>query len=649
MTLFAYPEQQQQTQQAFQRFTRAQNSHNPAILANIRPSVAQSWQRSKENGINPEWLATPSRLNAQALQAQYVQHNLLLTAAKPVWQQISNDFGKHSQHLTVLTTPQGDILHTQGNTQLMTAAEQIGLSPAGEWQEQHCGTNAIGTALRTHSPIQILGQEHYCQGMKQWSCSAAPIYYPGHNILMGILDLSSLASHHHPNHLRQAIHYASLIEGYLFLQEREYLYILHQAFFRQVEHSQDPYALLDRHGHLILNTTHLINCLSQHQLTLEDLRANIPHHASHSVSPHHALEYSPIMYQEQIIGYLCHINPSASDSPTTPQHQLAGHPAFAQILGKSDSLTKACRQAEKIASTWSSILLQGETGVGKELFAHAIHNASPARDQPIITLNCGTLTTELLNSELFGYVEGAFTGARKGGMVGKIEAANGGTLFLDEIGELPLSLQPHLLRVLESGEYYRLGDAKIRYSHFRLIAASHANLKEMCAQGRFRSDLYYRIAVSTLHIPALHQRRQDIPILVEKILQHISQQNQKPYHITTEALAILCQAPWPGNIRQLRNVVEHMAIMSENGTLGIEWIPEDIIAQQAQTAAPEIANASEAEHLSQAILACSGNLSQAAKQLSIAKSTLYLKIKQYELADIVAQSRANNFPPHKAT
>lgn len=319
--------------------------------------------------------------------------------------------------------------------------------------------------------------------------------------------------------------------------------------------------------------------------------------------------------------------------------------SFSQIVGKSIGVRQAVQKARLLAEVDSPILLQGETGVGKEVFARAIHESGRPH-APFVALNCGGLPRDLLASELFGYVDGAFTGARRSGMVGKIETAHGGTLFLDEIGEMPLDLQPYLLRVLE-GEVCPLGSSKPRLVQFRLVTASNRDLRSEVTAARFRMDLFYRVSVTTLHIPALRERTDDISALVERFSRDVAERHGVPVRrFAPEVLAAFVSYSWPGNLRELRNVVETMVLLSREDTVNLTALPADLsagAARQGHAAGTEGVGTGlqgvECEAIGAAIRTHHGNLTQVAKDLHISKSTLYLKMKKYCLEPIVREVR----------
>jgi transcriptional regulator with PAS, ATPase and Fis domain len=321
-------------------------------------------------------------------------------------------------------------------------------------------------------------------------------------------------------------------------------------------------------------------------------------------------------------------------------HLRGARYTFGSIVGAGAAITAAKEEAERASRTDSTVLLRGETGTGKELFAHAIHAAGPRRTGPFIKLNCAAVPAELLESELFGYEEGAFTGARKGGKPGKFELAAGGTLFLDEIGDMPLPMQAKLLRVLQEKEVDRLGGTGTRRIDLRLIAATGRNLEELVGQGTFRADLYYRINVIPIRIPPLRERQEDLRSLSEAFLARLSADTGEPKRrISAELLDILRAYPWPGNVRELQNGLERAVAMSPGEVLSPEHFPAHLL-RSAPGARKEVAPGSlvaikaEAERsaILSALAAVGGNRTKAAELLRIHRVKLHEKIRRYGIA-----------------
>jgi len=317
---------------------------------------------------------------------------------------------------------------------------------------------------------------------------------------------------------------------------------------------------------------------------------------------------------------------------------------FDQIIGESETISQAKKIARRAAQTSASILITGESGVGKELFAKAIHHLSPFRNGPLVIVNCASIPENLLESELFGYEEGAFTGSRKNGKPGKFELAHRGTLFLDEIGDMPLHMQSKILRVLQEREVERVGGTKSIPVEFRLIAATHRSLEEMVREGTFRKDLYYRLNVIPIHIPPLRDRRMDIPLLIAAQLQAISQRNNTPpKDIDKEAMSALISYDWPGNIRELLNTIERLVTLSEGNRIYLCDLPEAIRQngkaegeKRSDPEKPEEADKhqsvpEEKKRILEAIRESKGNKSKAAKKLGISRATLYNKMAKYQI------------------
>jgi len=321
-------------------------------------------------------------------------------------------------------------------------------------------------------------------------------------------------------------------------------------------------------------------------------------------------------------------------------HLRGARYTFASIVGSGPSVTAAKAEAERASRTDSTVLLRGETGTGKELFAHAIHAAGARRAGPFIKLNCAAVPAELLESELFGYEEGAFTGARRGGKPGKFELAAGGTLFLDEIGDMPLPMQAKLLRVLQEREVDRLGGTGSRRVDLRLISATSRNLEELVGQGKFRADLYYRVNVIPVRVPPLRERAEDLRPLSEAFLAGLAADTGEPRkRVSAELLEILESYAWPGNVRELQNVLERAVAMSRGEVLLPEHIPAHLV-RDATGARKEVAPGSlasaraEAERAAivAALGAAGGNKSKAAAMLRIHRVKLYEKLKRHGIA-----------------
>jgi transcriptional regulator with PAS, ATPase and Fis domain len=286
-----------------------------------------------------------------------------------------------------------------------------------------------------------------------------------------------------------------------------------------------------------------------------------------------------------------------------------------------------------IAESECNVLLQGPSGTGKELFAQAIHTLSPRRYGPYVKLNCAAVPGSLLESELFGYVKGAFTDAKRD-KLGRFAVANGGTLLLDEISEMDVSLQVKLLRVLNNGEYQPLGSTKTLRTDARIIAATNADLKSAIEKGKFREDLYFRINVVTLELPSLRERAEDIPVLVEHFIKKLGRKKSSPVRrVSTEVLALLRKYPFPGNVRELENAVEHAMVMCRDEEIQVEHLPQHIVAESRMSNGFVYSRGNEKEVIEEALRRHQGNRAKVADELGMHRSTLWRKMKSYGIAE----------------
>lgn len=307
--------------------------------------------------------------------------------------------------------------------------------------------------------------------------------------------------------------------------------------------------------------------------------------------------------------------------------------AFDKILGHSQRLRDTVAMAKRVASTSAAVLIRGESGTGKELFAEAIHLESARRDKPFVVINCGAIPPTLFESELFGYVSGAFTGADRRGKAGQFEAADGGTLFLDEIGELAPDLQVKILRALQQKVIYRVGSNQPIAVNVRVIAATHRDLERMIGEGRFREDLYYRLNVVSLEIPPLRDRKGDIPELVYAFLQEFAGLYQRHVQgVSPEVMALLLSHHWPGNVRELRNVIEHLVIMAEGEVAEQRHLPDYLRGMppapvMAGLSLPGLRQHTERELVLKAMAEAGGKKAEAARLLGIPRSTLYYRLR----------------------
>jgi len=323
------------------------------------------------------------------------------------------------------------------------------------------------------------------------------------------------------------------------------------------------------------------------------------------------------------------------------QRRLDERFGFEGVIGDSPQMRDVIERLKRIAPTGATVLIQGETGTGKELVAQAIHQNSPRKNKPFVALNCAALSENILESELFGHIKGAFTDA-SADRIGKFEYANGGTLFLDEVGDMPLATQIKLLRVLENSEITRVGSNDPIKVNVRILSATNRNLEDQITAGTFRSDLYHRLKVVTIRLPTLVERSQDIPILIDYFLRQFAKEHGKQIRgVAPAARRRLLAYHWPGNVRQLRNVVESMVVVDYDGLLDVDDLPEELAEPVELDAEPSTASLTalvgkpleeiERLFLAETLRITGGNREDAANMLGIGERTLYRKIKEYRL------------------
>lgn len=621
----------------------------------VRRMVEDSWRRCLDQGVNPIRKSAPLVADDESLNSLQRRHAELIEAAKPVMVQ-AREFLAESATMMILTDPDGVILSVEGDPNAKYSGQGVQLVPGARWEEAVSGTNAIGTALAAAQPVQICAAEHFCEGIKHWTCSATVIRDPYDGGILGALDISGLSGSHNTHCLALAVAGAGRIEARLAALEMEKRARLLDVTLTPTKRWMDGGLIIfDRRGRLVRaneNAGLFLNSIGLdlgacNDLALTGLIAEKT--AQRRTLPEWMKTdwLEPVIDHEERLGTILaiplsrHFTTKAASLSSDADVAVIGR-HFGQIIGDSPVLNKAKHRALQLAKLHVPVLLLGPTGAGKEVFARVLHNAGADAARPFVPLNCGSMTRDLLASELFGYAEGAFTGARRGGMIGKFEAAHGGTLFLDEIGEMPLDLQAHLLRVLEEGEVYRLGENKPRKVRVRVVAATNRNLREEVAAGNFRMDLFYRLAVTVLRLPALAEHREDIPLLVRHFVDQVSRNYGTPArNPSPEVLDALMAYPWPGNVRELRNVVEGMVLLAEGDVLTMDDLPPEIMSPNAAPISGAFAPAlpasfstgrladSEREAMIAAMELEHGNFTRAARRLGIAKSTFYEKMKRH--------------------
>lgn len=611
---------------AWERFLMGE----PDAAISLGSAVVSSWQRSLSLGVNPSGRAAPITAAGDQFRLLQQQNHELIAAASGLLGHIRQIFAE-SGCIMLVTDPNGVVLEAVGDHKVLAAGERIHLVAGGQWNEDTIGTNGIGTALATGQPAQVHAAEHFCEGIKGWTCAGAPVRQPGTGKILGVVDISGPPSTYQRGNLALAMAIARQIETGLAVQagwERSRL--LEHCMHRMPAAGTAGMLLLDRAGRIVF-ADHRAELPYTTGGTMPGFDPDEPVERWVDRLPPHlrvGVDIDPIQLDGRMVGALI-VMPRARLQPLQNSQPAASPDHFAGIIGGSAAIARMVERARSLATRRVALLIQGETGVGKEVLVRAIQ-AENGATAPFVVFNCGAASKELLAAELFGHVRGAYTGALHEGKAGRFELAHGGILCLDEIGELPLDVQPLLLRVLEDGMVYRVGDTTARRIDVRLIAMTNRNLRAEVAAGRFRADLFHRVNVTSIEIPPLRARAGDVPLLLEYFNRKLAHTHNLPaLRLAQPALAALESYDWPGNVRELRNVVEGLILAGITGVIHREDLPPETW-QNTPEAPPGLAGASLDDlnrlTIRRTIANAGGNISEAARRLGVARSTLHRKI-----------------------
>ncbi|ATY85269.1 sigma-54-dependent Fis family transcriptional regulator [Kyrpidia spormannii] len=601
--------------------------------ARIGGRIAESWRRCRREGVDPFGGSGRTILSRGELEDRRMARDRLLRAAAPYLEDLYH-YIEDTKHLILLIDAEGFVLFRKGYREMARRADGIQFVEGARWTESEVGTNAIGTALATGEPIMVVGAEHYAVASHPWVCAAAPIRDDRGNLL-GILDVSGPVEQAHPLALATVTAAAYAIERQLHLdQHRDRMTLLHMTLEDPSLSLRDGLtAVCDADGSLVWLSPALRRHVGGESVrTLEQLQetgARI--HVKRPVTVRDS------GFDRTLGSIICLGNPDSgvyrvvqSPRPRAPEIEFPGQ------IGESAAFRAVLRQVERVAKTDVTVCIEGETGTGKELVARAIHANSARRGGPFVAVNCGAIPEELLESELFGYVEGAFTGARKQGYKGKFEQAHGGTLFLDEIGDITPAMQVALLRVLQERRVTPLGSSKEVPVDVRVIAATHHNLREQVKRGRLREDLFYRLYVYPIRVPPLRERKEDIPHLVRYFFREHNNEVSIPHWIMEKWM----QYDWPGNVRELFNLLERAQVAGPGEWEA--WLPDsgapgpEGAAATGDPGAPSSGRLNyreqiQKEEIMRALQETKGNVRLAAERLHMPRSTLYRRIQKFGL------------------
>lgn len=606
----------------------------------IAEAIARSWRRCMVKGVDEQAPVEDQIITAQELAQRLEKNRLLLTHAEPEMLTLSEQIA-HTRSLVILTDNEGIILRSMGEG-VDENEIRASLLPGASWSEEHRGTNAIGTALVERLPISVQGTEHFMAYHHSLSCSAVPIF-AANNHLVATLDVSNDLNAPQQHTLALVKMAAQMVENRLFHATANGEIGVHFHVRPEfIGTLWEGVALFDAQGQLqAINRSGQFQFglpLDQDSLSARRVQFEEIFDESWSAFKQRGLSAEMLFPLRLRNGARLFARASAQVSGITSKPVQAmprESAASLELLDSGDPQLKlAISQVKQVLNRDIPVLILGETGAGKELFSRAIHDASARKDKPFIAVNCAALPEGLIEAELFGYEEGAYTGAKRKGNLGKIQQADGGTLFLDEIGDMPLSLQARLLRVLQDRSVTPLGSSKSIPVNFMLLSATNQKLKDKVAAGEFRSDLYYRINGLTVQLPALRQR-QDLPRLIQMILQ-IEQAPQAA--LSEEVSALFAAHPWPGNVRQLHNVLRTAIALADGGVIKRQHLTHDFLDEMAATplsddTPPPILTlkAQSDEAIRMAMQQHAGNVSAVARQLGMSRNTLYRRLKALNL------------------
>lgn len=628
-------------------------------LDKVRPVIRESWQRAQRFGVNPYLREIPLVLSAEELESLQERADLAHVAG-PVFETVVQAW-RNDQFVIGVSDRHGRILRVSGHPQVLQRAKEINAVPGGGMSEELVGTAVVNVVLAQDHPDYVLWSENYVHSFHPWASLGAPVHHPLTGETIGVL---TVAGYERVYERADAVFITQLVAHLQALLHREELIrrvALLDEYHRVVaRYPQDAILAIDARGHVCGASSSLAQVIDAPQRVLEqsllrvsslqvegfrpvidqeevrpyDVRVKIPEKAWDLKA-----NAIPINGERQPVGTLLilpHPNSPRLNGSTVRRERRSAWTAvcvFSDLVGGSPSMQQCFALARRAAMQDFPVLLLGESGTGKDLFAQAIHNASPRGHGPFVPVNCGAANDEMLAAELFGYVEGAFTGAVKGGRAGKLELAHGGTLFLDEVEAMSPKMQVSLLRVLEEEQLTRMGAERPTPLNVRVIAASNEDLKAAVAQKRFRLDLYHRLAVFPLTLPPLRERLEDLPELIAHFLQQLGFSGLR---LSPEVLPLLRRYAWPGNVRELRNVLLRAAHAATGSYLTLAELPEEIVkaeeTKEQKASATGALRESELTLIRQALTEANGNLAQAAARLGIHRVTLYRKLKRYGIS-----------------
>ncbi len=614
----------------------------------VRSEIADSWKRCRQLKINPAH-SQANLIDPQAFKKILQKNSLLVNVGSPIIDTIYRSL-KEMNCIIYLTDQFEHILYTKGEILTQENIAEFGLRTGTRWCEETIGTNAITLALRHKKNFQTNNTEHFCENHHIVNCATALIYINGE--IIGTLTITF-----HKNFFSK--HFLSIVAAGAALIEKQLLHLQTTEIINfTFDKTSEGILILDSNLNISKVNRSLLKIINCDQPGIEqsdikelffeiNFQKLINNGLIDTEIKETFIKYKSKLYRVNVhIRFIKHdhifdglviICRKIEDIISLSQ-KFTGNTTyftFDHIITQDSTMHRIIATAKKVASLRCTILIEGKSGTGKELFAQSIHSISNRKSKPFIAVNCAALPADLVESELFGYERGAFTGALSTGKPGKFELANGGTIFLDEIGELPLNIQSKLLRILDNHKVARIGGKQEKELNIRVIAATNRSLYEEVQKNNFREDLYYRLNVMFFKIPSLQERLADIPLLTNYFLNKLNTENRGSKTIHQNFVEALLKHNWEGNIRELQNTISRAYYLCDSKQITCEYIAGHIKTYDhpPSESTSNVATVDQAERqlIVDAIKSCNGKIIPAAQKIKMAKTTIYRKIKKYKI------------------
>jgi len=625
----------------------------------VRSEILASWIRCANSGVSALNAATPRIINDSGVDLLRKKSRTLREAAAPVFKRLAQHLAGTGAML-ILTDRNGTVIETKGDSRTIENGREIQLEIGGVWDENTIGTNGIGTALSTGRPTYVHASEHFCLGIKDWSCVGVPIIDALDRSVIGVVDLSGPSGIYHAHNIALMASAAREIELNLAQRQlEEHTALLEEFISISRRHARDNIIILLNSAGRVVYSRNAEGLTNGDSTNLENFDIGTRMLDIYPDMPADELlaEISPTMPARDIdlikvngrtqgialfLDAQSYARSDARHSGVTIKPRFGILEDEMEIVGESAGILKSIEFAHRASSMKVPVLILGETGVGKELFARMIHGNLAEAAAPYVAVNCATMSADLIRRELFGCAAGSGAGAGEG-KLGKFEQADSGVLCLDEIGDMPVELQTYLLRALEQRTVYRVGCDIRRPVDVLPISISSRNLRDDTLDGRFRRDLYYRIGTIVIDIPPLRERGNDIDHLIEFFNRKLSRKYDRDMlEIDADSMGALRRYQWPGNVRELRNTIEKLYVLTRDRSISLAELPVEIVDPYRVGGLPAMGSSypstasmslEEIESLAiqRSIEMAKGNLAKAAVSLGISRPTIYRKIKRYGL------------------